>query len=67
MDGMQAGGLFPALDELDEERRIRTELACAYRLVDHFGWTRAHLRPSHRAPAGAGPPFPHQSLRAELR
>ncbi len=39
MDGMQTNAPYPALDELDEERRIRTELACAYRLVDHFGWT----------------------------
>ncbi len=38
MDGGQTG-VLPTLEELDEERRIRTELACAYRLVDHFGWT----------------------------
>ena len=39
MDGGVGGGALPALDEMDEERRIRTELACAYRLVEHFGWT----------------------------
>ena len=39
MDGGLVGGALPALEEMDEERRIRTELACAYRLVDHFGWT----------------------------
>jgi len=39
VDGVQTGGFYPALDDLDDERRLRTELACAYRLVDHFGWT----------------------------
>ncbi len=39
MDGVQTDGFYPALDDLDDERRVRTELACAYRLVDHFGWT----------------------------
>ena len=39
MDGMH--GLTPAYDlEGDAaERELRTQLAAAYRLVDHFGWT----------------------------
>ena len=49
------------------ERELRVQLAAAYRLVEHFGWSEliyGHL--TVRIP-GETPTFPHQPLRVQLR
>ena len=48
------------------ERELRVQLAAAYRLVEHFGWSEliyGHL--TVRIPRDAD--VPHQSLRVQLR
>ncbi|MFT5440520.1 MAG: hypothetical protein ACI9MJ_002394, partial [Alphaproteobacteria bacterium] len=45
-DGMQAIEIPSVRDKVSaEEWEARVNLACAYRLVDHFGWT--HLTANH--------------------
>lgn len=39
MDGMQVLPSAYELEGADAERELRVQLAAAYRLVDHFGWT----------------------------
>lgn len=39
MDGMQVLPSAYDLEGADAERELRVQLAAAYRLVDHFGWT----------------------------
>src|ERR1700746_1454803 len=40
------------------ERVLRRQLAAAYRLVDHFGWTELLYRPLTARGPGKKPPFP---------
>ena len=49
------------------ERRLRVQLAAAYRIADHLGWSELiYTHISLRVP-GPGAPFPDQPLRPALR